>query len=82
MKPLEKYKQNAMQRAEIIPMDGGEGYVARIPGFKGLFATGETKTKARAELHSVLEGWIELSLRRGMGLPSVDTAERELVATR
>jgi predicted RNase H-like HicB family nuclease len=79
MESLAIYLQNALKHAEITPLGGGEGYAARIPGFKGLIVSGETKAKAKQELKSALEGWVELALRRGQGLPSLEMEPRELV---
>ena len=71
-----------MKHAEITLLGGGEGYAARIPGFKGLVVSGPTKPKAREELRSALEGWVELALRRGIGLPSLQAEHEELVTSR
>jgi len=66
---LSGYRRDAMQRAAVTKLDGGEGYVARIPGFRGLLATGSTRKESIAELEAALVDWIDLALRRGAGLP-------------
>lgn len=67
-----------MKLAVIAEIGGGEGYVARIPGFRGLLATGQTKKEALAELEDALVDWIELALKRGIGLPAL--REKRLTA--
>ena len=71
MEKLTEYRRAALKRAEVKYLNADDGYSARIPGFAGLIVFGDTKRKAMAELESALEGWIELSLSRGDGLPSL-----------
>jgi len=68
---LDEYKKAALKRDQVKLLAADEGYSARIPGFIGLIVFGQTKREALAELESALEGWIELSLSRGDGLPSL-----------
>ncbi len=71
MKDLRRYCQLALKIAQVIELGDGEGYVAKIPGFRGLLAVGETRRRALTELSSALEEWVLLALRRGMGLPKL-----------
>ena len=66
--------------AEVSILSEDEGYAARIPGFRGLIATGQTKREALAELESALADWIDLALKRGLGLPATKQSARELVS--
>jgi predicted RNase H-like HicB family nuclease len=68
---LTSYRKDAMKLATVIKLDGGEGYAARIPGFRGLLASGRTRKESIAELEDALVDWIDLALRRGLGLPSI-----------
>ena len=68
---LEAYTRKALKGAEIASLGDEEGFVARIPGFRGLLATGRTKKEALAELRSSLADWVALALKRGLGLPPV-----------
>jgi predicted RNase H-like HicB family nuclease len=68
---LTVYRRDAMKLAAVTKLDGGEGYVARIPGFRGLLATGKTRKESIAELEDALVDWIDLALRRGAGLPAL-----------
>jgi predicted RNase H-like HicB family nuclease len=69
MDTLTSYRKQALKLAAIEPVGGSEGYVARIPGFRGLLGTGRTKGETRADLESALKGWIELALKRRISLP-------------
>ena len=70
---MEKYSRQALRLAEVTFLSEDEGFAARIPGFRGLIATGETKREALAELETALADWIDLALKRGLGLPPVST---------
>ena len=77
---MEKYRRQALKLAEISFLSEEEGFAARIPGFRGLIATGQTKREALAELESALADWIDLALKRGLGLPRINQSARELVS--
>jgi predicted RNase H-like HicB family nuclease len=79
MDTLATYRKQALKLAEIEKLDGNEGYVALIPGFRGLIGTGRTRKEALADLEAALEGWVGLALKRGIGLPAVSKREREAV---
>ena len=80
---MDAYQQQALKLAEVTHLGESEGFAARIPGFRGLIATGETKREALAELETALADWIDLALKRGLGLPPVSTrATADLVSAR
>jgi predicted RNase H-like HicB family nuclease len=60
MDTLTGYRRHAMKLALVTALGGDEGYVARIPGFRGLLATGRTRKEALAELDGALIDWIGL----------------------
>jgi len=70
---MEKYSRQALKLAEVTFLSEKEGFAARIPGFRGLIATGATKREALAKLETALADWIDLALKRGLGLPPVST---------
>ena len=80
--PLNTYCQQALKLAEITFLGEDEGYAARIPGFRGLIATGATKKETLAELESALVDWINLALKRGLGLPPLRPTKQGLVSGR
>ncbi len=43
---MEKYRRQALKLAEVTFLGEDEGFAARIPGFRGLIATGDTKGEA------------------------------------
>lgn len=65
---ITQYIETAMRRAKYEHISG-EGYFARIPEFKGLWASGHTRDDCERELRERLEEWIVLSLRLNMELP-------------
>jgi predicted RNase H-like HicB family nuclease len=78
---LEQYRKTALKLADLKYLGKGEGYSAKIPGFKGLIVFAETKAAALAELESALEGWIELSLKHGDGLPSLHAESQSAIVS-
>ncbi len=82
MAPLSRYCQQALKLAEITSLAADEGYAARIPGFRGLIAMGATKKKTLAELETALVDWINLALKRGLGLPPLRPSKPALVSAR
>ena len=81
MAPLNTYCSQALKLAEITFL-GDEGYAARIPGFRGLIATGATKRETLAELETALVDWINLALKRGLGLPPLRPGKPALATGR
>ncbi len=75
MDTLESYCRQALRLAVLNDL-GDEGYAARIPGFRGLLATGRTKKEALAELHDALADWVALALKRGIGLPALPASRK------
>ena len=82
MAPLNTYCSQALKRAEIRFLGEDEGYAGRIPGFRGLLATGATKKETLAELETALVDWINLALKRGLGLPPLRPYKPALISGR
>lgn len=53
---FDQYLREAMRHAQYERTESG--WYASIPGFQGLWATGETIEDARNDLWSALDGWI------------------------
>jgi predicted RNase H-like HicB family nuclease len=77
---LTEYRKQALKLAKIKLLGGDEGYLATIPGFRGLLAVGGTKKEALAELESALVDWTDLALKRGIGLPRLGAKKAELIS--
>jgi predicted RNase H-like HicB family nuclease len=76
---LKDYQKEALKRATVTNLGTGEGYSAVISGFPGLIVFAETESDVLLELKSALTGWIQLSLSRGNGLPSLHSLQQDLV---
>jgi len=75
MNGLSEYCNDALKLAVVKKLGAGEGYAAKIPGFAGLVVFAPTRGEVLRELKSALEGWVELSLARGDGLPALHEVE-------
>ena len=80
MEQLIKYRKLALKTAKVVDLGPQEGFAAKIPGFKGLLAVGATKKAALIELESALEEWVNLALKRGIGLPAVSMVGKSALA--
>lgn len=69
---LPEYIHAAMRRADYETIEESDSIFVTIPGFDGLWASGQTKHQASEELEAALEGWILLSIRLGHELPIID----------
>lgn len=78
---LTEYIRAAMRQAryEILEDDGT--FYGEIPDFEGVWANAATLEDCREELEEVLEGWIVLSLSKGLPLPNVDGLSLEISST-
>ena len=68
---LIEYIEEALKRAHYEIIEDEEPFYGEIPGFKGVWATGKTLEKCRGNLKEVLEGWIILSIQKGLPVPRV-----------
>lgn len=78
------YIERAMALAQFEQLEDGEGWTATVPGLPGVLAHTETESTIKAELRSVLEGWIALGEQQGHSIPelqcSVDCMFRSAAA--
>ena len=65
-----RFLDAAMNHAQYEKTEEGDWF-ASIPGFVGLWATGQTVEAARKDLLEALDGWIEVTLKTGSRVPSV-----------
>lgn len=67
-----EYIHAALMRAKYEKLDGeSEPYYGEVPGLKGVFATGKTLEECRTHLAEVIDGWIVVRLRKGLGIPKL-----------
>ncbi len=69
---LTAYINAAMHKAHYEILEGGEGYIGKIPGLQGVWANGDKLEACREELREVLEEWIILRLKMGHQIPVID----------
>jgi predicted RNase H-like HicB family nuclease len=72
---LTAYINAAMRIAHYELLDGGEGYIGKIPGLQGVWANSDTLEACRDELREVLEEWIILGLKMNHHIPVIDGIE-------
>ena len=67
---LTEYIEKAMSLAKVEKTEDGR-YFATIPGFKGLWADGDTRNGCLGELRSSFEEWLVIALREDDELPEL-----------
>ena len=65
---ISEYVDEALKRAHYEIIDDEEPYYGEIKDLKGVWAAGKTLEDCRAILKEVIEGWILLSIRRGIAV--------------
>lgn len=68
---LSEYMDHAMSHARYERLEDGT-YFGDIPGFPGLWASGETQPECARELRETLEDWVLVNVADHTPLPSVD----------
>ena len=68
---LTEYVDAAMRKAKYKLLNDREGFLGRIPGFRGVWANAPLLEACRQELREVLEAWILVRVRHGLDLPVV-----------
>ena len=66
-----EYIDSALETARYRLIDDTEPYYGEIPVCRGVWATGRTLEECRRNLKDTLEGWIIVSLKKGLTLPVV-----------
>jgi predicted RNase H-like HicB family nuclease len=70
-----EYIEEALKRAHYEIIDDKEPYYGEINELKGVWATGKTLEECRINLRNVIEGWILLSIKRGLPIPKLGDFE-------
>jgi len=68
---ISSYIEEAMKYARYEIIEDEEPYYGEILPLQGVWATGKTLEECRANLKEVLEGWLVLSLRKGLPIPPI-----------
>ena len=72
---LTEYVEEALKRAKYEIIDDEEPYYGEIRELKGVWATGATLEECRNSLKEVIEGWILVSLKKGLPIPNLGDFE-------
>ena len=66
---LTEYIEEALKRARYEIINDEEPYYGEIEELKGVWATGRSLEECRNNLKEVIEGWILLSIKKGLPIP-------------
>ena len=72
---LIEYIEEALRRARYEIIDDDEPYYGEVAELKGVWATGKTLEECRNNLKEVIEGWILLSIKKGLPIPRLGDFE-------
>lgn len=72
---LIEYIEEALKRAKYEIIDDEEPYYGEIEELKSVWATGKTLEECRDNLKNVIEGWILLSIKKGLEIPKLGVFE-------
>ena len=70
-----EYIEEALKRARYEIIDDEEPYYGEVKELKGVWATGKTLEECRNDLKDVIEGWILVSIKKGLPIPKLGKAE-------
>jgi predicted RNase H-like HicB family nuclease len=72
---LTEYIEEALKMARYELIEDEEPYYGEIDKLKGVWATGRTLEECRDNLKEVIEGWILLSIKKGLSIPKIGKFE-------
>jgi len=72
---LIEYIEEALRRARYEIIEDEEPYYGEVEELTGVWATGKTLEECRNNLKEVIEGWILLSIKKGLPIPSLGNKE-------
>ena len=72
---LTEYIEEALSRARYEIIEDEEPYYGEVEDLKGVWATGKTLEECRNNLKEVIEGWILLSIKKGLSIPALGKKE-------
>jgi predicted RNase H-like HicB family nuclease len=68
---LTEYIDEALKRARYELIEDEEPYYGEVEDLKGVWATGKTLEECRNNLKDVVEGWILISIKKGLPIPKL-----------
>jgi predicted RNase H-like HicB family nuclease len=72
---ITEYIEEALKRARYEIIEDEEPYYGEVEELKGVWATGKTLEECRNNLKEVIEGWILLSIKKGLPIPTLGNNE-------
>ncbi len=72
---LVEYIEEDLRRAQYEIIKDEEPYYGEVKELTGVWATGKTLEECRNNLKEVIEGWILLSIKKGVPIPSLGNTE-------
>jgi predicted RNase H-like HicB family nuclease len=77
---ITEYIEEALKRAHYDIIEDEEPFYGEIEELQGVWATGKTLEECRHNLKEVIEGWILISIKKGLIIPKLGEMEiKELV---
>ena len=70
-----EYIEEALKRAKYEIINDEEPYYGEIEELKGVWATGKTLEECRNNLKEVIEGWLLISIKKGLHIPKLGDFE-------
>jgi predicted RNase H-like HicB family nuclease len=68
---LTEHIEEALKRAKYEIINDEEPYYGEVPELKGVWANGKTLEECRKKLKEVIEGWLILSIKKGLSIPEL-----------
>lgn len=68
---LIEYIEEALKRARYEIINDEEPYYGEVPELRGVWATGKTLEGCRKNLKEVIEGWLIVSIKKGLPIPEL-----------
>lgn len=72
---LIEYIEEALKRAKYEIIEDEESYYGEVSELSGVWATGKTLEECRENLKQTIEGWIIISIKKGLPLPKIGDLE-------
>lgn len=72
---ITEYINEALKKAHYEIIEDEEPYYGEVHGLNGVWATGKTFEECRNNLKEVIEGWILISIRKGLSMPKLGNTE-------
>lgn len=67
-----EYIKAAMRHAHYEYWEDDKVFFGKIPLLDGVLTTGKTLEECRDELEEIVEGWLLVSLKKNLPIPSID----------